>query len=61
LTLPVTLLTFGLFLFAINSLIVLIAAEIVPGFHVAGFGSGILFSVLVSLANSVLLSSGSDQ
>lgn len=56
LTLPVTVLTLGAFLFVINALLVLLASAIVPGFHVDGFGWALLFSVIVSLT-SVFLSS----
>lgn len=49
LTLPATLLSFGLFLFVINALLVLLAARLVPGFAVDGFWTAMLFSVVVSL------------
>lgn len=52
LTLPVTLLTLGLFLFVINAVITLIAGEIVPGFKVDGFWHAFLFSLLLSFFNS---------
>jgi|SRR5215469_4215589 len=53
-TLPITLVTFGLFLLVINALIVLLASAIVPGFHVDGFWWAFLFSILVSLINLVI-------
>lgn len=56
LTLPVTLLTLGLFLFVINAAIVLLASSIVPGFTVTGFWVALLFSLLLSLFQSVLFS-----
>jgi len=49
LTLPVTLLTLGLFLFVINALLFWFVAEVVQGFHVAGFGSALLGSILYSI------------
>ena len=49
LTLPVTLLTLGLFLFVINALLFWGVAEIVPGFGVTGFGASLLGSILYSL------------
>ncbi|MDO9373846.1 MAG: phage holin family protein [Bacteroidota bacterium] len=52
LTLPVTIITLGLFLFAINAFIVLIAEYIVPGFEVQSFWHAFLFSLLLSLFNS---------
>ena len=49
LTLPVTLLTLGLFLFVVNALCFWLAAEVVRGFTVAGFGPALLGSILYSL------------
>ncbi len=54
LTLPVTLLTLGLFALVINGLIFYFAAFLVPGFHVAGFGAAFLAALLYSLFSSVL-------
>ncbi len=54
LTLPVTLLTLGLFTFVINGLIFFMAAHLVPGFHVAGFGSAIVAALLFSLFSFVM-------
>jgi len=53
LTIPITLFTLGLFLLVINAVIVLIAAEIVPGFIVDGFWWALLFSLILSLINSL--------
>lgn len=52
LTLPVTLITLGLFLFVINACIILLDAHFVHGFYVAGFWHAMLFSVLLSFFNS---------
>ncbi len=49
LTLPVTLLTLGLFLFVINALLFWLVAEVVHGFTVTGFGAALLGSILFSL------------
>jgi putative membrane protein len=49
LTLPVTILTLGLFIFVINALLFWGVAEIVRGFHVTGFGAALLGSLLYSL------------
>jgi len=49
LTLPVTVLTLGLFLFVINALLFWLVAEVVQGFQVGGFGSALLGSILYSL------------
>ena len=48
-TLPLTVLTLGLFIFVLNALMVLLAAAIVPGFTVAGFWWAVLFSLLLSV------------
>ncbi|HXF78803.1 MAG TPA: phage holin family protein [Usitatibacter sp.] len=49
LTLPVTILTLGLFLFVINALLFWLVAEVVHGFTVAGFGAALLGSILYSV------------
>ncbi|HXE95654.1 MAG TPA: phage holin family protein [Dongiaceae bacterium] len=54
LTLPVTVMTLGLFTLVINGLIFYLAAHLVPGFHVAGFGSAFVAALLFSLFSSVL-------
>ncbi|MCC5918373.1 MAG: phage holin family protein [Cryomorphaceae bacterium] len=57
-TLPATLFTFGLFLFVINAVVVLMAAGLVNSFEVKSFGSALLFSLLVSLFNGAMLTIG---
>ena len=52
LTLPITIFTFGLFLFVINALIILLAAKFVGGFRVDGFWWALLFSLLLSILTS---------
>ena len=54
LTLPITILTFGFFLFIINALIVWFAGQLVDGFHVKSFMWALLFSLLLSLLTSLL-------
>lgn len=54
LTLPITIFTFGLFLFVINALIILLAAKFVSGFRVDGFWWALLFSLLLSILTSFL-------
>jgi len=49
LTLPVTLITLGLFLFVINALMFWSAAGILEGFHVQGFGAALIGSVIYSV------------
>ena len=53
LTLPVTLLTLGLFLFVINALLFWFVAEVVQGFQVSGFGGALIGSILYSLITLV--------
>jgi len=53
LTLPATILTLGLFIFVINALMVMLAASIVPGFHVASFWWALIFSIILSLTTSL--------
>lgn len=48
LTLPVTLLTMGLFLFVINALLFWAAASVLGGFYVAGFWAALLGSLIYS-------------
>ena len=43
-TLPITIVSLGLFLLVINALIIIIADSIVPGFHVAGFWWALAFA-----------------
>jgi putative membrane protein len=54
LTLPLTILSFGLFLFVVNALMFRLAAALVPGFSVRGFGPALLGSVLLSLLNVIV-------
>ncbi len=54
LTLPVTLITFGLFIFVINALLVLIADFFISGFSVTSIWTALLFSILLSVFQSVL-------
>jgi putative membrane protein len=54
LTLPITVVTLGVFLLVINGLLLLLVAAVVPGFHVNGFFGAVVGSVLVSIVSSVL-------
>lgn len=60
LTLPVTVLTLGLFIFVINGLMFWAVAHLVSGFHVAGFwsavGGAFLYSIISWALSSLLLS-----
>jgi putative membrane protein len=54
LTLPVTLLTLGLFLFVINALMFWAAASVLQGFNVTGFPAALIGSLLYSLCGMVI-------
>jgi putative membrane protein len=54
LTLPVTLITLGLFLFVINALMVLLASKIVDGFRIDNFWWALLFSLILSFIMSFI-------
>jgi putative membrane protein len=54
LTLPITIITLGLFLFVLNALMLMLAAAITPGFTVRGFGTALLASLIISLGNLVI-------
>jgi putative membrane protein len=54
LTLPITIITLGLFLLVINILIVFLAAKIVPGFAVHGWMAALIFSLIVTLITYLL-------
>ncbi len=49
LTLPITIITLGLFAFVINALLVLLVDYLVPGFRVDGFLTALLFSFVLSI------------
>ena len=51
LTLPINILTLGLFTFVINALLIMLASAIVPGFTVKNFWWALLFSLLLSIIN----------
>ena len=54
LTLPVTLLTLGLFLFVINALMFWAAASLLSGLNVAGFGAALIGSLIYSLCGVII-------
>lgn len=53
LTLPINIVTLGLFSLVINALLVLLAAMIVPGFGISGFWTAFLFALVLSIVNWV--------
>lgn len=54
LTLPITLLTLGLFLLVINALMIMLVAYFLPGFMVASFWSAVFAAIIVSLTSWVM-------
>lgn len=61
LTLPVTVLTLGLFLFVINACIILLAARLMNGIRVDGFWWALLFSIILSIFSSAAQKSMADK
>ena len=53
LTLPINIITLGLFSLIINQFLITLTALIVPGFTISGFFSGFIFSIVLSLVNIV--------
>jgi putative membrane protein len=54
LTLPLTLLTFGVFLLVINALMLMLVARIVPGFAIRGFWTAFFASIFIALLSMVI-------
>ncbi len=54
LTLPITILTLGLFSFVINALLILLVSNLIPGFTVEGFLWALIFGIVLSLVNTVV-------
>lgn len=52
-TLPITILTLGLFSLVINALLVMLASYLVPGFLVVGFWPALFFAVVLAIINWV--------
>lgn len=53
-TLPLNILTLGLFTLVINALLVMLAAAIIPGFAVRGFWWALLFGIVLAVVNFAL-------
>jgi putative membrane protein len=51
LSLPLILLTMGLFFFIVNALTLYIVGSVIPGFHVSGFGAALVGSILISIVS----------
>lgn len=53
LTLPLTIITLGLFTFVIDALLIMLTGRLVPGFGVANFWWALLFSIILTVVNSL--------
>ncbi len=54
LTLPINILTLGLFTFIINALLLMLASAVTPGFEIDGFTTALIGSILLSIVTMVL-------
>lgn len=54
LTIPLTIVTFGLFILVINALMIMLVGKFIDGFVVAGFGWALIFSIVLSILNAIL-------
>jgi putative membrane protein len=54
LTLPLTILSFGLFIFVINALLLMMVSGVIPGFEVHGFWSAVFGSLIISIVSWLL-------
>lgn len=61
LTLPLNILTLGLFTFVINALMLMMASGVIPGFHIAGFWSAVFGSLIIGVISWLLTSMINDQ
>ncbi len=61
LTLPINIMTFGLFTFVINALLLKMASGVIPGFDVHGFWSAVFAALIISGVNWVLSSFINEQ
>ena len=53
-TLPLTIVTFGLFLLVVNALMLWLAGSLVPGFEVSGFMPALLAAILMAALNTIV-------
>lgn len=54
LTIPITVLTLGLFYLVLNAIIILLADKLVDDFHVKGFLTALFFSIILTIVTSIL-------
>ncbi len=55
-TFPITIVSLGLFLFVINAIIILLCSHFVKGFKVDGFLTALIFSIILSVSQSIMYS-----
>lgn len=55
LTLPISIVTLGLFSLVLNTFLVWLAASIVPNVSIAGFWTALLFSIIISIVNTLFV------
>ena len=60
LTLPLSIMTLGIFALVLNTLLIMLAAAIVPGVSVAGFFSALLFGIVLAIIHAFLKSFNND-
>lgn len=60
LTLPVTVVTLGLFLFAINAIVILLASKLISGIKIDGFWWAMLFSIILSIFDTAVQKSAGN-
>ena len=61
LTIPITIVTLGLFLIVINALMIMLADFMVDGFHVNGFWWALIFSFILTIVTSLLESFAGEK
>ncbi|MCF7803576.1 MAG: phage holin family protein [Candidatus Marinimicrobia bacterium] len=53
-TLPITIMTFGLFALVVNGIVLALTSVLIPGFFVAGFWSAVFGALLISIAGALI-------
>ncbi|HTO89544.1 MAG TPA: phage holin family protein [Candidatus Sulfotelmatobacter sp.] len=53
LTLPITIVTLGLFLFVLNAIMLWLTSKLVPGFHISGFGTTFIASLILAAVGMI--------
>ena len=61
LTIPITVITLGIFLLVINAIIISLTDYLIPGFRIDGFMLTLLFSLILSLMTTIFESFGNDD